>query len=181
MASLADLYLGAFARGSNPGLIKKLFFTKLGGVYTYGGPMVIDDHDRSRCQGLCGDVTFRHVYYNDIVPHLPTLSPGSFDHVGAEFRYHPQHGWKKRDEGEFDLKSGRSTQVLSIAVTAPVGALDGILDNFNWLNFFRGEDRDLPVIGIFSRGYLKMPWSFLDHSPMGYMSSLDDNESLDTN
>ena len=98
MASLAGLYLGAFARGSNPGLIKKLFFTKLGGVYTYGGPMVIDNHDQSCCQGLCADVTFRHVYYNDIVPHLPPLSTGRFDHVGAEYRYHPQHGWKKRDE-----------------------------------------------------------------------------------
>jgi hypothetical protein len=190
MAFLAGLYLGAFAEGSNngfkPGILKTLF-SKLRGVYTYGGPMAVDDHDRSRCQDLCGDVTFRHVYYNDIVPHLPPLSTGSFDHVGAEYRYHPQHGWKKRDEAEFGfksvLKSGRSTQVLSIAVTAPVGALDGILDNFNWLNFFRGEDRDWPVIGIFSRGYLKMPWSFLDHSPIGYMSSLgklDGKGSLDT-
>jgi len=99
------------------------------------------------------DLTFRHVFYNDIVPTLQHLiiGVGRFDHVGAEYRYHPQHGLKKCDEDGFGFKSGRSTQVHSIAVTAPVGALDGLL-----VNFFRG--------------HLKMPWSLLDHSPSGYMA-----------
>mmetsp|Transcript_4431 Transcript_4431/g.6796 ORF Transcript_4431/g.6796 Transcript_4431/m.6796 type:complete len:206 (+) Transcript_4431:164-781(+) len=160
MAFLAGLYLGTFAE-QDEGAIK-ILFDKLRGVYTYGAPMAVDDHDRSRCQKLCGDVTFRHVYYNDVVPHVPPLSFGGFDHVGAEYRYHPQHGWRKRHECWFGFKSGRSTQVLSIATTAPAVALDG-------LNFFLV-------------GRLKVPWSVLDHSPTGYMSSLrmlDDYGSLD--
>jgi len=79
------------------------------------------------------------------------IGVGSFEHVGDEYRYHPQHGWKKCDEGGFGFKSGRSTQMLSIAATAPVRALDGLL-----VNFFRD--------------HLKMPWSLLGHSPSGYMA-----------
>jgi hypothetical protein len=184
MAFLAGLYLAALSDEDNydtydaqidntkhSTLINDVFL-KLRGVYTYGSPMVVDDRDRARCQILCGSITFRHVYYNDLVPHLPPLSTGSFDHVGAEYRYHPLVNWKKRDEDKFGFKRGRSTQVLSILTTGVIGALDVVLDNINWLNFFRGENRDWPVIGIFSRGYLKMPWSLIDHSPISYISSL---------
>jgi Lipase (class 3) len=163
MAFLAGLYLGDKFAAS--------VFQKVKGVYTYGSPMVVDDRDRQLCETLCGTVTFRHVYYNDIVPHLPPLSTGGFDHVGPEYRYHPVTNWNKR-KGGFGFKPDRSTQVALIVPSALAGVVDGVLDNINWFSFLRGEDRDWPIIGMFSRGYLKMPWSFLDHSPVGYVSSL---------
>jgi len=46
MAFLAGLYLGALARYNKSGPIDKLF-TKLRGVYTYGAPMAVGEHDRS--------------------------------------------------------------------------------------------------------------------------------------
>mmetsp|Transcript_6326 Transcript_6326/g.9743 ORF Transcript_6326/g.9743 Transcript_6326/m.9743 type:complete len:404 (+) Transcript_6326:145-1356(+) len=173
MASLAGLHLALANQNppAHPEIFSKLF-SKLRGVYTYGGPMVADDHDIVRCEQLCGNLTFRHVYYNDIVPHLPPLSFGSFDHFGAEYRYHPRDGWKKRTEGFFGFKSDRSKQVVFIITTGLVGALDGVLDNINWLNFWRGDDYEIPLIGFLSRGWLKMPWSFSDHSPRGYMTTL---------
>jgi hypothetical protein len=62
--------------------------------------------------------------------------------------------------------------VVSIVATAPWALFDGVLDNINWLNFVRGEDRHWPVLGWFSRGYLKMPWSLVDHLPIRYISTL---------
>ena len=177
MAFLAGLWLGAQQHNN---VFASLLFSKLRGVYTYGAPMVIDNHARTYCQNLVGYLNFRHVYYNDIVPHLPPLSAGGFDHVGVEFRYHPRHGWvSKQDEGllpettTLPCKSdGRCTQVPSLIFTGTFGLLDGILDQINWFNFIRGEDRDVPIIGTLSRGYIKCWWSFLDHSPSGYIESL---------
>ena len=169
MACLAGLYLASMAERSGSPL--RVLFEKLRGVYTYGGPMAVSDHDQARCQELCGELTFRHVYYNDLVPHLPPLSCGGFDHFGSEYRYHPQVGWRKQESGLF--RKGRCTQVVSVAVTAPFGVLDGILDNIDLFSFFRGEHRNWPIVGVFSRGYLKMMWSVVDHSPIGYIHSLE--------
>ncbi|KAL7562239.1 hypothetical protein ACA910_004046 [Epithemia clementina (nom. ined.)] len=170
MASLAGLYLGAFYKAG--------IFQKVRGVYTYGAPMVVDDRDRDFCERLCGNVTFRHVYYNDIVPHLPPLITGSFDHFGPEYRFHPRDGWQKR-QGGLGFKSDRCTQVVFGVPEALVGLGDSVLDNIAWLNFFRGEDHNVPVIGFFSRGYLKGFWSIIDHSPLGYMLTLPEDGSLD--
>jgi hypothetical protein len=104
------------------------------------------DYNKKLNDQLCGSVTFRRVYCNDIVPHLPPLSTGSFDHVGPEYRYHPVTGWKKRT-GDFRFKHDRCTQVASILATAPFAVLDGI----SWFDFWRGEHRDWPIIGILSR------------------------------
>lgn len=183
MAFLGGLYSMADLHGSDK------LKTKLRGVYTYGSPMVIGSNslfapeNREKSEAICKDVTFRHVYYNDIVPHLPPLSMGAFDHVGPEYRFHPRHGWKKRNEEEGIVPSwhkGRCTQVPSILFTAPLGAIDGLIDNINWLTFWRGGCHDMPVIGFLSRGYLKMWWSFLDHSPLGYMKSLADEDMITT-
>ncbi|CAB9517446.1 Lipase (class 3) [Seminavis robusta] len=176
MAFLAGLYMGALLNNHNDKQqSNNTLFSKLRGVYTYGSPMVVNDWDRNTCERICGHVTFRHVYYNDIVPHLPPLSTGAFDHVGSEYRYHPRTGWRKRQEENsiVEWHAGRCTQVVSIVFTTPFAAMDWVLDQINWLNFFRGECRDLPVIGWLSRGYLKQMWSFLDHSPIGYTESLD--------
>ena len=51
MPFLAGLYLGAFFKD-------KVLFKKLRGVYTYGSPMAVDDHNQARCQEICGYVTF---------------------------------------------------------------------------------------------------------------------------
>jgi hypothetical protein len=65
---------------------------KVRGIYTYGQPMVVADRDKNECQTRIGARLFRHIYFNDLVPHLPPLSVGAFDHAGVEYKYHPRNG-----------------------------------------------------------------------------------------
>lgn len=105
---------------------------------------------------------FRHVYYNDIVPHLPPLSTGVFDHVGSEYRFHPTKcdcpsdvgKWELQEECWWLLKKGRVSQVPFVLSTLPFALLDALLPNFPLVN------------------NIKMWWSLMDHSPLGYMASL---------
>lgn len=56
----------------------------IGGVYTYGGPRVYNYRGAQIYNESLGDVTFRTVNGQDVVPHLPTLFM-NFDHVGTRF------------------------------------------------------------------------------------------------
>jgi len=48
----------------------KELWGKLKGIYTYGQPMVISSNMKcvQECHNRIGDILFRHVYQNDIVP-----------------------------------------------------------------------------------------------------------------
>jgi hypothetical protein len=121
------------------------------GIYTYGQPMVVDDRDRSTCETRIGARLFRHIYFNDIVPHLPPLSVGAFDHVGAEYNYDSNHGWGPRTDWPWvPMFKRRATQVFLLVGTLPFIGYDFVAQNIQW-NIF------------------KSPWSIADHTPVGYM------------
>jgi Lipase (class 3) len=112
---------------------------KVRGIYTFGQPMVIGEAYDVTCQNMIGDRLFRNIYYNYLVPHLPPLNTGAFDHVGAEYRFTPNHnhhhratGWILRDD--YNFRHGiqfkpRATQVFCILMTAVVFVFDCILSN----------------------------------------------------
>jgi hypothetical protein len=56
----------------------------LRGVYTFGQPMVGDKAFAEGCQKAFGPILFRHVYRNDLVPHLPPKSELDYQHTGTE-------------------------------------------------------------------------------------------------
>jgi hypothetical protein len=84
---------GAMAFVAALALVGDPLWKKVRGVYTYGQPMVIDSREEEKFHKLIGSAVYRHVYYNDIVPHLPPLSTSLFDHVGEAYRWRPR-GWK---------------------------------------------------------------------------------------
>ena len=119
------------------------------GIYTYGQPMVVDDRDRDECENRIGARLFRHIYFNDIVPHLPPLSVGGFDHAGAEYNYDSQNGWSLRTDWPFTFKR-RATQVFTLVGTFLFLGYDFVAQKIQWT-------------------ILTSPWSIADHSPVGYM------------
>jgi hypothetical protein len=69
---------------------------RLRAVYTFGQPMVC----RPPLPGHARDVTskiFRHVLPRDVVPALPPLDYGVFEHCGREYRFH-DGAWKLQDK-----------------------------------------------------------------------------------
>jgi hypothetical protein len=67
---------------------------RLRGVYTFGQPMVGDKLFCKRFQEDFGDKLFRHVYANDIVPHLPPLTMDQFSHFGDQYNSSVS-GWER--------------------------------------------------------------------------------------
>lgn len=65
------------------------------GVYTFGQPMVGDDAFTTLCNEEFGKQSFRHVYRDDVVPHLPPKSGLSYMHFGSERRsYNLVEAWR---------------------------------------------------------------------------------------
>ena len=71
--------------------------SKLRGIYTFGQPFVGNEAFASVCSvdPLLRRGVFRHVYRNDVVPHLPGRSSGKFVHFGREFRVGPGLRWQE--------------------------------------------------------------------------------------
>jgi hypothetical protein len=149
---------------------------KLKGAYTYGQPMFSGCEKRDELQGLMGGVLFRHVYQNDIVPHLPPLSVGLFDHVGSERRNYSgemnDDAWILRQGGPLGLiDKGRVTQVPSVLLSSPLLALDAVLQQVSWVYVpMNVMNKFLP--------FLKVWWSMLDHLPIWYMGKWSDVEEV---
>lgn len=126
------------------------------GIFTYGQPMVLDDRDRDAIQQRIGRRVFRHIYRNDVVPHLPPLSVGGYDHVGSEYRYY-HGGWGARSDHSNPLVhfgKDRATQILSALLVLPALGYDLLWDNLEFV---------LP--------FSKSPWSLADHNPGCYMDN----------
>jgi len=145
MAFLAGLYL-SFANDRQ----RDELWDKVRGIYTYGQPMVIDNWSDNECHRLIGDRLFRHVYYNDVVPHAPSISMGLFAHIGHEYRWHPRDGWTKTSKGK------TVTQVPFATMCLPGIAWDTV-----------GSSVILPF------SLFKSPWSIIDHLPTGYINTLN--------
>jgi Lipase (class 3) len=168
---LKEIYITGHSMGGAMALLAGLdlksdhqqIWDKVRGIYTYGQPMGIGEAYDVTCQNMIGDRLFQHIYYNDLVPHLPPLNTGAYDHVGAEYRFFPNHnhhhgakGWILRDD--YNFRHGiqfkpQATQVFCILLTAVVGVFDYILSNRQWLNA------------------VKLPWSLADHSPTLYVEA----------
>jgi Lipase (class 3) len=134
---------------------------KVRGIYTYGQPMVVDNDDRDVLEDQIGHRLFRHIYYNDIVPHLPPLTVGPFDHIGSEYRYNPdsKRGWQPRAGPLLNVGKDRATQVLFALPTLPFLGYDVLFDNI---------DIKIPFTAI-SLMKPKSLWSMADHNPGNYM------------
>ena len=134
---------------------------KVRGIYTYGQPMVVDSDDQEVLQKRIGKRLFRHIFYNDLVPHLPPLSVGPYDHVGDEYRYYPDTGWHLRTPPLLNIGKDRATQVLFALPTLPFLVYDVIFDNI---------DSRLPFTPI-QLIKPKSLWSLADHNPGNYMEN----------
>jgi lipase (class 3) len=115
---------------------------QLRGVYTYGQPMVGGKVFAKKFEQELGDMLFRHVYKADIVPRLPPVTMGSFQHFGREFTA-TDAGWV--------YQSKPVTQLLTVGLSTLVGALSWIKDQ-------------IPLLS-----WLRVPISIEDHSPAHYL------------
>jgi Lipase (class 3) len=154
MAVLAGLCLHEQHALLTKELQEKSLWNKVRGIYTYGQPMVVYDKDQNILHCRIGDRVFRHIYYNDIIPHLPPLSVGTFDHVGDEYKYHPNDGWKRRTDIFLNIFKKRATQVASAILVLPALGYDIFWDNVQW-----------------KLSFTKSPWSIADHNPGNYMDN----------
>ncbi|MFL5354753.1 lipase family protein [Archangium sp.] len=117
----------------------------LRGVYTYGQPMVGDAAFAKEC-GSFDSRLFRHVYKNDIVPHMPPLATGRFTHFGRE--YH----WSDTTQ-QWEPGTSNARQVRTLFVSSALGVLD-------WF----GQQ-----LASLRRLKLALPYSWEAHSPVHYM------------
>ncbi|WP_437551908.1 lipase family protein [Sorangium sp. So ce367] len=122
------------------------FSTRFGsavrGIYTYGQPMVGDSTFAREHKDNIGTILFRHVYERDIVPRLPPITMGRFEHIGREY-HSTETGWALK------------TEPVRRTLTAGLSNIIGIAA---WLT----QDV-LPI------RWLRLPFSWGHHSPINYM------------
>ncbi|HTP27288.1 MAG TPA: hypothetical protein VMK12_16755, partial [Anaeromyxobacteraceae bacterium] len=114
----------------------------IGGIYTYGQPMVGDKEFARSCDERFGSLLFRHIYENDIVPTMPPVTAGIFKHSGSEYAG-SVNGWVPREKAV--------RQAPTILFTLPIGAAAFVFKQF-------------PALAS-----IKLPYSINDHSPNGYL------------
>ena len=103
-------------------------------------------------------VTYRHVFHQDPVPHLPPQTTGHWRHLGSERRLEVgQKDWTLCSE------ECCSTQIVSILLAGVIGIIKFVTDQLN----------GIPGISFVDK-YL--PWNFNDHSPWGYVMCLAPEE-----
>ncbi len=115
----------------------------VGGVYTYGQPMVGDAAFAESCESRFGALHFRHVYEHDLVPRMPPRTTGRFEHSGHEY-IGSRDGWSPRHRS--------AVQALS-ALAVPVGMVAWAFKQF-------------PLTRS-----IKLPFSIDDHSPNSYLEA----------
>lgn len=115
------------------------------GVYTFGQPMVGDADFANHYSPKFGHMLHRHVYGYDLVPRLPPLSVGRFQHFGQQrMAGASDTGWKT---------SPNAKQALAV-VTAAVSAVGDFAIRRQWL-----------------LRKLALPYSLDDHSPLPYIET----------
>ena len=180
--NLADVYMTGHSLGGAMAVVaalcmhqeqENLLWRKLRFVYTYGQPMVVASKSRAAAQDRVGARLKRYIYFNDIIPHLPPLLTGAYDHVGDEYKYMPSDTllpwphrgeWRKRGDHVIDkVIRSRTTQLFTF-----VGALPFALGDFVFYN-----------VQLISK--LKSPWSLNDHIPYFYVDSFEENHPVQEN
>lgn len=131
---------------------------KLGGVYTFGQPMVGDPAFASRCEAEFGPRLFRHIFRNDVVPHWPPRSAGPFQHAGKkEYWSTPSSGWQER--------TSEVRQTRAMVTSALVSLLAFVVDQLPGLS---EPLREAPLLNKLTN----LPWfqhSIADHMPINYL------------
>ncbi len=120
----------------------------LRGVYTFGQPLVGNPAFAAACDAddFLSSGVFRHVYAQDVVPHLPPTAAGAFQHFGKERRANPNERWK-----ETSLRSTQVRDIILSVLVIPILAFCGKqLEKLRWMRF---------------------PYSWYDHSPTFYISA----------
>lgn len=130
---------------------------KLGGVYTFGQPMVGDAAFADRCEKDFGDRLFRHIFHNDVVPRWPPRSTGRFKHAGKKEYWSTPNGWAER--------SSVVDQTLTALWSVPVSLGAWLVEQIPFLAEMLHE---APFINsLANRGPFRH--SIADHSPMNYL------------
>ena len=116
------------------------------GVYTFGQPAVGDPSFGRQCERRFGDVYHRHVYREDVVPHLPPISTGDYAHFGLE-----RHSSSPHEPYAESLEETRLARfaVPPVAITA--------------VSFVSRRQRALARIPL--------PYSIDDHLPSRYIDA----------
>jgi hypothetical protein len=138
-------------------------------TYTFGQPMIGDPDFAEICErnDFLRENVIRYVYDNDVVPHLPPLSTGSFRHFGREYRCHVSNlrnsvlglarylgcSYAPR-QGDWKEQENPARQVLTAFGGFGLGTLSFLLNKLQPL-------RSLPL-----------PYSFDDHVPVKYIDAL---------
>lgn len=87
------------------------------GVYTFGQPMVGDEAFATLCDEEFGKRLFRHVYREDIAPHLPPKSGLSYWHCGPERRSdNLVEAW--RASGHFSRRASLAQALIEVIANA---------------------------------------------------------------
>jgi len=174
--NLAEIYMTGHSLGGAMAVIaalcmheNPLLWHKTGTVHTYGQPMVVASKSRAVTQARIGERLNRYIYFNDIVPHLPPLTTGAFDHVGYEYKYMPtdtllpwphRGEWRERGNHPIDIViRSRTTQLFTFLGVLPFALGDFVSYNVQWMK-------------------LKSPWSLNDHIPYFYVDSFEENGTV---
>ncbi|WP_437591730.1 lipase family protein [Sorangium sp. So ce1000] len=130
---------------------------KLGGVYTYGQPMVGDQAFAERCEADFGSRLFRHIFRNDVVPHWPPRSTGAFKHAGKKEYWSSPDGWTER--------TSKTYQTLTMLWSLPVSLSAFFLEQ---LPFLSEALRKAPLISAVTN-LPPFQHSIFDHLPINYL------------
>lgn len=121
------------------------YWKKLRGVYTFGQPMVGNQEFARRFEGVLGQMLYRHIYKNDVVPRMPPFTAGNFRHVGEEY-HSTDEGWA--------YQSKIVSQARSFVGSTLTGILAFVLDQL----------AGVPVLGG-----ITFPYSWEAHAPVNYL------------
>ncbi|WP_437855911.1 lipase family protein [Sorangium sp. So ce363] len=126
------------------------------GLYTFGAPAVGDATFVDQCPRNLADITFLHVYENDIVPHMPSRSMGKFQHFGKVY-HSATDGW---------VHGKPLTQTYTAIAANVLGLSHFALKVFSFTRWVP------PVLSFVAKNFpfmrlLILSWT--DHSPLNYV------------
>jgi hypothetical protein len=142
------------------------FAERLQMVATYGQPMVGSPELAQACQAddFLATRVVRHVYRDDVVPHLPPRDSGDFDHFGAEWRF----------DGKRWVATGPTQQMANLVglLEMPMSYLSRRIELLRRVPFRYSLDDHLPHHYIAALTPPGVPSEFGD---VPYVSAADDS------
>jgi len=142
------------------------FRKALRGVYTYGQPMIGGAELVARCKRnkLLRDGVFRHVYEKDVVPVLPPLVTGRFEHFGRQ--YVSQATPDTSPRRSHWTKDDRELPQLVLATEFVLAGSSLLTEQVPFLKGPRNLLAKLPVIK-----HTGVAYSVYDHLPSHYVET----------